>query len=364
MRSLAVILISVLAGGVAPVSPAHAAAAAKIMIVGDSISQGSTGDWTWRYRLAQHLTAAGTAYDLVGPRTDLFDRATNAHGSQQYVDGAFDRQHAAKWGEMIGFAKERIAADVTSSGAQLLLVHLGINDLAWGGTAAAAEASLRAFVANARSANPTLRMIFGAVLPNETAVNDAALRSKINDYNSRLSAVAAALSTRSSPINVLGAASGWNPATDTYDGTHPNPRGEYRIAANYADGLRTYAGIGRAFGAIPSVPLFGAPDSLTATPGTFQATLTWSAVAGATGYYVWQRNATAGQEWVQLPYPLTATRWTAQMLTVGDTWQYRIQPVRVRDLGGFSPTASVVPTGARAATPTGRTAASRAGEAG
>jgi hypothetical protein len=51
------------------------------------------------------------------------------------------------------------------------------------------------------------------------------------------------------------------------------------------------------------VPLFGAPASLTATPGNSQATLAWSAVAGATGYYVWQRDATAGQAWVQLPYP-------------------------------------------------------------
>ena len=362
-RALAVVLVSVLAGGLAPVSPAHAAAVTKIMVVGDSISQGSSGDWTWRYRLAKHLTAAGAAYDLVGPRTDLFDRVTGAHGSQQYMDGTFDKQHAAKWGEMIGFAKERIAADVTSSGAQLLLVHLGINDLAWGGTATDAEASLRGFITNARSANPNLRMIFGAVLPNETAVNDANLRGKINDYNARLAAVAAEQTKPDSPINVLGTAPGWNPIADTYDGTHPNPRGEYKIAANYANGLSTYAGIGRAFGTIPSVPLFGAPASLTATPGNSQATLAWSAVAGATGYYVWQRDATAGQAWVQLPYPLATTSWTATMLTAGDTWEYRIQPVRVRDLGGFSPTASVVPTGTKPTTPTGLTATSRDGEA-
>src|SRR5690606_5359517 len=39
----------------------------KIMITGDSISQGSSGDYTWRYRLYKHLTANGVTPDFVGP---------------------------------------------------------------------------------------------------------------------------------------------------------------------------------------------------------------------------------------------------------------------------------------------------------
>lgn len=188
-RRLALLLSLLLVAIVGFAAPATAAAPVRVMVVGDSISQGSSGDWTWRYRLAKHLAAAGAPVDLVGTRTDLFDRATNAHGSQQYLDASFDRDHAAKWGEMIGAAKDRIAADVTSSGAQILLVHLGINDLVWGGTAAATEQSLRTFIANARGADPGIRILFGEVLLNETARDTASVRQKVVDYNARLGAV-------------------------------------------------------------------------------------------------------------------------------------------------------------------------------
>jgi hypothetical protein len=55
----------------------------RIMVVGDSISQGSAGDFTWRYRLDRHLAGAGAAVDFVGPRSDLYDNV----GGQQGVAG-------------------------------------------------------------------------------------------------------------------------------------------------------------------------------------------------------------------------------------------------------------------------------------
>src|SRR5262245_45869916 len=48
---------------------AAAAPAGRILIVGDSISQGHEGDFTWRYRFAEHLRIAGAAPDFVGPWT-------------------------------------------------------------------------------------------------------------------------------------------------------------------------------------------------------------------------------------------------------------------------------------------------------
>ena len=71
----------------------------RILIVGDSITQGSAGDWTWRYRLWQHLTEHGVSVDFVGPRDDLWDNVTSQFGSQAYVDPAFDQDHAARWGD-------------------------------------------------------------------------------------------------------------------------------------------------------------------------------------------------------------------------------------------------------------------------
>src|SRR5262245_48795337 len=39
----------------------------RIMIVGDSITKGSSGDYTWQYRLYKHLRADGFRPRMVGP---------------------------------------------------------------------------------------------------------------------------------------------------------------------------------------------------------------------------------------------------------------------------------------------------------
>src|SRR5258708_7438297 len=52
----------------------------RIMIVGDSITQGSSGDYTWQYRLYEHLRADGVSPQMVGPDNWLFNNVTNAEG--------------------------------------------------------------------------------------------------------------------------------------------------------------------------------------------------------------------------------------------------------------------------------------------
>jgi hypothetical protein len=41
--------------------------AISVMVVGDSISQGGEGDWTWRYRLWEWLKSQEVMVDFVGP---------------------------------------------------------------------------------------------------------------------------------------------------------------------------------------------------------------------------------------------------------------------------------------------------------
>ena len=67
-------------GGLAPASASPGAEPTRILIVGDSVAQGSAGDWTWRYWLWRHLERSATEVDLVGPRTDLYDQVASVHG--------------------------------------------------------------------------------------------------------------------------------------------------------------------------------------------------------------------------------------------------------------------------------------------
>jgi hypothetical protein len=50
----------------------------KAMIVGDSITQGFEGDWTWRFRLDTWVFSSGLSTNLVGPWVGTH---TNAEGS-------------------------------------------------------------------------------------------------------------------------------------------------------------------------------------------------------------------------------------------------------------------------------------------
>src|SRR4030095_1828177 len=102
-----------------------------MMIVGDSISHGSSGDYTWRYRLYKHLTANGIAVDFVGPRNDLENIMTTqaGDGDQTYADPDFDTDHDSQSGRTLVDEAAVIGSKVREYNPDYLLVLLGINDL-------------------------------------------------------------------------------------------------------------------------------------------------------------------------------------------------------------------------------------------
>ena len=182
--------------------PGVAGTPMSAMVVGDSITQGSSGDFTWRYRLYKALTNAGVAVTFQGPNTDLFDNVAGTWDNDHtYAEPDFDQRHDARWGESLQTAAELIQGDAATYSPDYLLVLLGVNDMGWGiSDAAGTQLSLRAFIAHARAAKPDERFIFGQVPPDTREQSDPAFASMIADYNGRLVADAAALSTPQSPI--------------------------------------------------------------------------------------------------------------------------------------------------------------------
>jgi hypothetical protein len=337
------------------------------MVVGDSISQGSSGDYTWRYRLYEHLVSDGLTPQMVGPSNWLFNNVTSVQGDCTYADPVFENAHDATWGRMLADEMTTIQGEVSQSQPDYLLVLLGINDLSFGRTdVAGTEANLRTFVANARAGNPKIKIVLGLLLPK--ASEPAGLTAQVAQYNGDLPGIAAQLSTSSSPVVVADDASAINTATDLWDGTHPNAEGEIKIAAGFADALASDFGLGSAYPTpLPTVPTgpLVAPQ-LTVTPGDGQAQLSWTLTPGATGYMVWQENVTAGETtFYELPYPLTASNdpWTAGLLLDGGNYQYKLQACKGVNCGAFSNTVSVTPTGPTPAAPTGLTATAGDGQA-
>jgi lysophospholipase L1-like esterase len=96
----------------------------RLLLIGDSITQGKAGDWTWRYRLWQQLQSEGESdVDLVGPADDL------RGGSEDYRDPDFDRDHAAQWGATLSPPVYDPEALGRAFRPDVAVIELGVNDL-------------------------------------------------------------------------------------------------------------------------------------------------------------------------------------------------------------------------------------------
>lgn len=218
------------------------------MFVGDSMTIGRAGDFTWRYRMWQHLTATlESPFEIVGPRTALYDTAADAATAHAYADPAFPadaRRHLAGWGEGWQHMAPLIGPAAREGRADVLLVSLGLIDLGFYTKAEQTADNVRGFVAEARRARPGIRMVFLPVIPNVRAQDDPPFAAEVARFNELLAKAVADLTTDASPILLAARPDAYEITRDTYDGTHPNASGEHRLAGEFAAVLHQAWGIG------------------------------------------------------------------------------------------------------------------------
>ncbi|NNN36972.1 hypothetical protein HLK59_42830 [Streptomyces sp. S3(2020)] len=210
----------------------------RFMPVGDSMTIGSAGEHTWRYRMWQHLR---DTYDgpfaVVGPRDTLHDKAADAPTSYEYADPDFPRAHLAGWGEGWLHMAPLIGEAVRSCRADVLLVSLGLIDLGFYTNAEQTAENVRAFVTEARTANPRVRMVLLPVIPNVRAQDDPPFGAQVTLFNELLAKAVADLDEPRSPLLLASPPKSYDINFDTYDGTHPNASGEHRIAGAFAEAM-------------------------------------------------------------------------------------------------------------------------------
>ncbi|MFG2365571.1 GDSL-type esterase/lipase family protein [Streptomyces mirabilis] len=210
----------------------------RFMPVGDSMTIGSAGEHTWRYRMWQHLRATyGGPFRIVGPRETLYDKATESPDSHEYADPDFPRAHLAGWGEGWQHMVPLIGEAVRTQRADVLLVSLGLIDLGFYTNAVQTAANARAFVAEARAANPRIHLVLLPVIPNVRAESDAPFAAAVAAFNELLAKAVADLDEPRSPVLLASPPPGYDVHHDTYDGTHPNASGEHKIAEAFAEAM-------------------------------------------------------------------------------------------------------------------------------
>ena len=218
------------------------------MPVGDSMTIGSAGEHTWRYRLWRHLCGSyGGPFTFVGPREELYDKSAGAPASLAYADPGFPRTHLAGWGEGWLHMAPLIGGAVREHRPDVLLISLGLIDLGFYTDAEQTAENTRAFIAAAREARPRIRMVILPVIPNIRAETDAAFAEQVNHFNVLLAKTVADLDEPRSPLLLASPPRSYDIHTDTYDGTHPNEKGEHRIAQAFAGAMWEAWALGRPY---------------------------------------------------------------------------------------------------------------------
>ncbi|MBT8193317.1 MAG: hypothetical protein KJP22_07950 [Acidimicrobiia bacterium] len=228
------------------VAPPEAVAAAplKILLAGDSITEGSGGDTAYRCDL---WDALGGAVDLVGTRTDVEDCGTAGFDADHAAQGGIT---TADWVDTMGPAAFALDYDAA-------LVHIGTNDVNgvnfdW--TQAyvdGLEVKYRQLIAGLRQNNPNVTIYLAQIIPCSFGPdgsgflgcdvtheggqdNNGQPVEGINDVWAR---IAGDSSTAASPIVLVDQTAGFNLSDLKADGVHPNTSGKAKIAAKWAAAL-------------------------------------------------------------------------------------------------------------------------------
>lgn len=228
------LLLTAAAANLNELVPTQQPPALKILVCGDSITQGADGDFTWRYRLWEWFrqqqeaennettttmtTTTAPTLHFVGPYTgtlpaavadaiDLADPQTNGT-YHPAVDPAFypggNSAHFAVYGRPAWLDVDLIAAQVAAARPDVVVLHLGFNDIGWWAqTAAELLASVRALVDNARLGRPDLRILVADVSHRVLVPGREDIPRTTDSYNALLRESVAGWSTEQSPVWVV-----------------------------------------------------------------------------------------------------------------------------------------------------------------
>ncbi|MFV2109126.1 cellulose binding domain-containing protein [Micromonospora sp. LOL_015] len=216
------------------VTAAPAASAAdpvRIMPLGDSIT---AGPGCWRALVWDQLRSAGHAdIDFVGSASD--------GGSCNY-GFSYDPDHEGHGGfSAVGIAdNNQLPPWLSAAAPDIVVMHLGTNDL-WGGWQSmdTIMAAFTKLVGQMRANNPDMKLLVAQIIPHHGCTTCPADTVTLNN---RIAAWATGLTTARSPIAVVDQWTGFDAATDTGDGVHPNDAGFRKMADRFAPAIARLLG--------------------------------------------------------------------------------------------------------------------------
>jgi acyl-CoA thioesterase I len=214
-----------------------------VMPMGDSITQGGQGYASYRYSLWFALIGGPQPVDFVGALSTVFggdgggNPDTNVY-SDYYT--TFDRDHEGHWGWRTDEIVSISIAAARDAAPDVVLVHLGTNDIGQLGAAGvtAAAQNLPYILDNLRAVRPVVRVALAQVLPIGPGSGYYANEGQVGPLNTAIAQVASSMDRPHSPVVLVDQHTGYDLATDMQpDGLHPNVAGEVKMAGVWAAAL-------------------------------------------------------------------------------------------------------------------------------
>jgi acyl-CoA thioesterase I len=211
--------------GCTPVSQVDGAeTGVRIMPLGDSITQADRADNSYRRPLWFKLREAGYDVNFVG--------STRSHYLGNAPKSDFDQDHEGHWGWQADEVLAQIDRWTETAKPDIVLIHLGTNDILRGQSFESTIAELRSLIQAMRRRNPNLKILLAQLIPSQDS------EALTQQFNQQISALARSLNSQSSPVILVDQFSGFNVSQDTYDGLHPNESGEQKMANRWFQALQ------------------------------------------------------------------------------------------------------------------------------
>lgn len=208
----------------------RACAPLAVMPLGDSITESEHGHASYRYWLDKAFQEQGRLVDFVGSGNGVY-RGTPLHSD-------FDADHEGHWGFTTDEIRREIDRFAERSSPDLVLLMLGTNDGAR--DLRATRENLTAIVESLRAHRPGVVVLLAQVPP----VAISRLGDTWEDVgllNTAFAGLVPLLDQPSARVVLVDQWTGFDALRDTYDGVHPNERGEKKLAARWFDAITASA---------------------------------------------------------------------------------------------------------------------------
>jgi len=205
----------------------------KIAPLGNSITQAANNHPSYRYPLWKKLIDAKISFDFVGSMN------TNYGGNPSrpdYNGKPFDMDHEGHWGWRADEILNGMDGWLTKYSPDMVLMHVGSNDCIQAQDKNSTINEIKQIVAKLRNKNSAVVIFMATLIP----CNATGAPARVNDLNTGIKSLVPELTTEKSPVIFVDQNSGIDASKDLYDGIHPGPTGEEKMAQKWFDAINDY----------------------------------------------------------------------------------------------------------------------------